>query len=94
MIYSHDYARIHGLVRALLFDRQPIEQPLQLPTRDRHGLVRMLWPLKAPALQPAVIQPETVVIPAQDLQLVPLAVTEDEPLVRKWVAFEYNGDKG
>ena len=80
-------------MRPFLFNGQSIEQPLQLPARDRHGLVLRLWPLKAPALEPPVIQPETVVIPAQDLQLVPLAVTEDEPLVRKWVAFEYNGDK-
>ena len=80
-------------MRPFLFNGQSIEQPLQLPARYRHGLVPRLWPLKPPALEPAVIQPETVVIPAKNLQLVPLAVTEDEPWVRKWVAFEYNRDK-
>jgi hypothetical protein len=63
----------------LLLDFESIEEPLKLPARDGLGfLVFLLWPAEAPALQASVVEPETVVIPGEDLEFVPVFVAEDE----------------
>lgn len=53
------------------------QQPAQLPTANDHNAARGgIRPLKPAAFQSAIVNPEPVVVPLQDFQLVPLAVAE------------------
>lgn len=66
-------------MRPALLNFKAVEQPLELPVRDLLRLTRRRGgPAETAPLQTAVIQPESVVIPAQDLEFVPIAVAKDE----------------
>ena len=56
----------------MLFESQTIQQPLQLSARYRHCRLRtgLLWPTELAAIQAPVVEPEAVVVPVEDLELV------------------------
>jgi len=92
--YLYDYAGMHCPVSLSLFYRQTIKQPLQLPATDHESPAVMIRPLKSPPFQSPIIEPETVMVPPQQLQLVPSTIAKDEPLIGKRVQFEYGAYKG
>lgn len=69
-----------------LGERQAIEQPTQFPLGDllRQGVL-FRRPLEATPLQTAIQKPESIVIPLQDIELVPLTIAEDEEAGRERV---------
>lgn len=76
-----------------LFDRQTVEQPLQLPARDYERLPSVLRPAEPPAFQPTVMKPKAVIVPAKDFELVALAIAKYEPAIRKRIHLEYRTDQ-
>ena len=77
-------------MRLLLLDCQSIQQPLQLPASDAQRAVGLRCrPFEASSFEPPVVEPETVVIPAQNLQFVALPVTKHEPLVRERIQLKH-----
>ncbi len=68
---------------------QAVEQPAQFPAGDlaRAGAV-IWWPPEPAPLQAPVVQPEAIMLPVQDLQLVAFPVAEDEQGRRKGVQVE------
>ena len=62
-----------------LFEGEAVEEPLQLTAADGGGLFALpLWPAELAAFEAAVVEPEPVVIPVEDLDLVSAMVAEDE----------------
>jgi hypothetical protein len=51
------------------------------------------WPAEAASFQPAIVEPEAVVIPVEDLDLVALSVTKDEEAVGEEVEIEGVADE-
>jgi len=60
---------------------QPGGQPVELMPADGHrcGRIEGRRPGEATCFQAPIVEPEAVGVPEQDLQLVPLAITEDKP---------------
>ena len=82
-------------MRPLLFQRQTVKQPPQLTAGDDAGTVACRGrPRKAAAFQTSVVEPEAVVLPAQELEFVPLSIAEDEPGAYEQVKFESFLDQG
>ena len=71
-----------------LFDRQTVEQPLELAPVDPECLPAMMRPLESASFEPAIMKPETIMIPAQYFELVALPITENEPLIGKRIELE------
>ncbi len=72
-----------------LIQGKPVEQPLQLPAVDFQGSRRILvGPLKGAPFQPAVMEPEPIVVPLEDLEFIPFAIAKREKTRRKRVQFE------
>lgn len=81
-------------MRLLLLQSQAIQEPLQLPTTDGAGPIGgMFWPAKASSLQSAIVEPEAVMIPVEDLELVSSSIAEDEEAVAEEVGFEDLADE-
>lgn len=76
-------------MRLALLQGQAVEQPAQLTPGNlaRDGAV-IQRPTKAATLQATVIEPEAVVLPVQDLQLISFPIAEDEQGWRKGVQVE------
>ena len=49
----------------------------------------MGWPLKFPSFQSAIVKPESVVLPVQDLQLIPIAIAENEEAIREGIGLNF-----
>lgn len=86
----NDGAGRYLFVRFALRDGQPIQQPPQLPLTDAdRTLVGCVRPLKTSTFQSPIVDPETIVLPLQNLELVPPPITEREQTWRKWVQVEH-----
>lgn len=73
----------------LLLNGKPVEKPPKLPTtHGEGGRARVGRPLKPAPLKAAIVEPEPIVLPMQNLELVPLAVAEDEETRSKRVQIE------
>lgn len=57
----------------LLIKAEAVKEPGKLLFGDRHGLLPICfgWPVKSTGIKPSVIKPETVLVPEEDLELVP-----------------------
>ena len=75
-------------MRLSLFDRQTVEQPLELAPVDPKRLTAMMRPLESASFEPAIMEPKSIVIPAQYFEFIALPVTEDEPLIGKRIKLE------
>ena len=75
-------------MRLSLFDCQTVEQPLELAPVDPKCLPAMMRPLESASFEPAIMKPESIVIPAQYFQLIAQPITEDEPLIGKRIELE------
>ena len=93
--FSGDLSGRHRLVGALLLQVQAIQKPHQLPVGNRlcEG-VRRARPLEPAALKAAIVEPEPVAIPAQELKLVSLLIAEDEPTFGERVEIERELNQG
>ena len=78
-----------------LLQGEAVEQPSQLPGFDEQGLrvLRRSWPPEPPAFESAIVEPEAVVFPAQDLELVVVAVAEDEERIGEGIEVKCLGDE-
>ena len=77
-------------MRLVLLQRQSVEQPAQLSSGHPKGChTGLCWPLESTPLQAAVIKPEAIQIPVEDLQLVSLPVAEYKQGRRKGVELEH-----
>ena len=92
---SSDFPNGNRVVCALLFQVQAIQKPHQLPVGNRlcEG-VRRARPLEPAALKAAIVEPEPVAIPAQELKLVSLLIAEDEPTFGERVEIERELNQG
>ena len=75
----------------MLRKRQPIQKPAQsAPVYRLHDVCGrlLLWPFEFPTFQPAIIKPESVVIPVQHFEFVALPITKNEQMGREWVDLE------
>jgi len=82
-------ARRYGSMGLALLQGEAVEQPLQLASADSKGLLfGPFGPAKATALQATIVEPEAVVVPVEDLELVSPAVAEDEEAVAEQIEFE------
>ena len=76
-------------MRLTLVQRQSVEQPVQLPGRDGQRLAGpRVRPIEQPFFQPAVVEPEAIVIPEQNLELVLFPVTEHKECVGEGIELE------
>ena len=67
----------------------PVEQPVQLLTRQRDDRVQCLaGPFKLRPFQGFLPQAVTVAFPVQDFDLVTLAVTEYKQFIGEWIQFK------
>ena len=79
----------------MLLQAQSVEEPAQLSSGDGEALfVRLLGPLEASAFEASVVEPETIVIPDKDFELITSSVAEDEEAVAEEIEFEDLGDQG
>ncbi len=65
-------------MRLPLAQGKSIQQPAQLTAGDRYRLSIAGWPLERPAFKTAVEEPEAVMLPVQDLELVAVTIAEHE----------------
>ena len=72
-------------VRLHLADIVPVQQPVQLLTRESDQFVCFLWPLELVFSQTFVIQDKAVIFPEQALDLVPSTVGESVQVALKRV---------
>ena len=77
-------------VRLVLLQGQAVQQPLQLPTRNGKRLSAFcrLRPPERSAIQPPVVEPEPVMVPIEDLELVTTFVAEDKEAAAENVHIE------
>src|SRR5258708_7421244 len=79
----------------LLFEGQAVEQPRQLSARNaRCGCLGRLGPAEASAFQTAIIEPEAVMIPHQDLEFIAATVTEDKEAAAEQIQLKDLADQG
>ena len=84
-------------MRSFLLQIQAIQKPHELPVgnglRER---VRGARPLEPAPLESAIVKPEAVMVPAQQLELISFFVAEDEPGFGEGIEIEgelHNGRK-
>src|SRR5690606_19240944 len=75
-------------MRLPLLHLQPVEQPLKLPSALPQRPRPLRRPSKPPALQAAIVQPKPVVVPKEDLELVPPPIAKDKKTWRERVQVE------
>ena len=69
-------------MRLFLFEGQSFEEPLELSSVDSEGLrCFVVGPFEASFFESFVVEPESVSIPSQNFDFVPLFVAEDEEVV-------------
>ena len=78
--FLDDMTRPDGRMGLALVEGETVEQPAELPGRNGQGplILRRLRPAKLASFQAAIPEPEPVMLPLQNLELVALAVTEDK----------------
>lgn len=73
-------------MRLFLLQRQTIKQPLQFPPGDLHGGgTGVSRPLKSASFQAPVVEPESVVLPVENLDLITLAIAKDKQGGSEWI---------
>ena len=58
--------------------RETVQQPTKLARRDRNRLPGVLGPLERAPLEPAVKEPEAIMLPVQHFELIALTVAKDK----------------
>jgi len=82
-------------MRFALLQGQAVQKPLQLPPAHYlNNALRLRGPLEMTPLQSPIVEPETIVIPSQDLKLVASAVAEDKPAICEGIEVEGILDQG
>lgn len=79
-----------------LAERKAVEQPAQFPRRNGSRALAARRPLKCSALETTVEEPESIMHPVQNLELIAFTIAEDEQARGEWVeteAFLYDGRK-
>jgi len=75
-------------MRLPLAQFKSVEQPAKFAAGDGERSFMAVWPLERPAFETAIKQPEPVVFPIQDLELVALTVAKHEQARRERVKAE------
>jgi len=73
-----------------LGDIQPFQEPCQLPVADLDcsGFL-CVWPPESLAFQTAVKEPESVIVPVEDLDLVAQSIAEDKQVTGERVSLQH-----
>jgi hypothetical protein len=76
-------------MRLRLFEGESRQKPVELAASDRHrpGLV-FLGPPESTSFQPSIVEPEAVVIPVKNLELVAASIAEDKPTLGEDIELE------
>ena len=73
-----------------LGDIQPFKEPCQLPVTDlnRSGFL-CIWPPESLALQTAVEEPEAVIVPVENLDLVAQSIAKNKQMAGERIGFQH-----
>ena len=69
-------------MRLALFEVQPSKKPTELTAVDRQIFAFIAtWPLEPTALKAPIIEPESVMFPKQDFELVSASIAENKQTI-------------
>ena len=79
--------RPDGRMGLALVEGESVEQPAELTGRNNEGrlIPRPLRPAELAPFQAAIVKPETIMVPLENLEFIALPIAEDEQCRGKWI---------